>query len=120
MLHDLEAHPAIELRTIAFGPLLSSEFGRGVDEVARSGLRIDERVECLLSSDSDVGMAKTLGLATLGFAEWVANIVAYIVVVGAMVGLNYQWELIGGEIQPTSMAHKVVLILRIYGDMSEG
>jgi UDP-N-acetylglucosamine 2-epimerase (non-hydrolysing)/GDP/UDP-N,N'-diacetylbacillosamine 2-epimerase (hydrolysing) len=69
VLHDLEAHPVIELRTIAFGPLLSSEFGRAVDEVERSGLRIDERVECLLSSDSDVGMAKTLGVATLGFAE---------------------------------------------------
>ena len=33
------------------------------------GLQIHSRIECLLSSDSDVGMAKTIGMATLSLAD---------------------------------------------------
>jgi UDP-N-acetylglucosamine 2-epimerase (non-hydrolysing)/GDP/UDP-N,N'-diacetylbacillosamine 2-epimerase (hydrolysing) len=40
-----------------------------VAEIERDGLAVDERVECLLSSDTDVGMAKTIGVAILGLAE---------------------------------------------------
>ena len=43
--------------------------GRAVDAIEADGIEVDERVECLLSSDSDVGMAKTIGVGTLGLAE---------------------------------------------------
>lgn len=69
VLHDLEAHPGIDLRLIVVGAQLAGEFGQAVREIERDGLRVDEAVECLLSSDSDVGMAKTIGVATLGLAE---------------------------------------------------
>lgn len=69
VLHDLEAHPGIDLRLIVVGAQLAGEFGQAVREIERDGLRVDETVECLLSSDSDVGMAKTIGVATLGLAE---------------------------------------------------
>jgi UDP-N-acetylglucosamine 2-epimerase (non-hydrolysing)/GDP/UDP-N,N'-diacetylbacillosamine 2-epimerase (hydrolysing) len=69
VLHDLDAHPDVELRLIVVGAQLTGEFGRAVDEIERDGLRVDEPVECLLSSDTDVGMAKTIGVATLGLAE---------------------------------------------------
>ena len=65
----LQARPAIDLRLIAIGAHLSPEFGRAVGEIERDGLVVHERVECLLSSDTDVGMAKTIGVATLGLAE---------------------------------------------------
>src|SRR6266567_2062921 len=68
-IKDLSAHPDVELKTIAIGPHLSPEFGRTVDEIERDGIRIDETVECLLSSDTDVGMAKTIGVAALGLAD---------------------------------------------------
>jgi len=69
VLHDLEAHPKIDLRLIVVGAQLTGEFGQAVREIEHDGLRVDETVECLLSSDSDVGMAKTIGVATLGLAE---------------------------------------------------
>lgn len=69
VLHDLRDEPRIDLRLIITGALLSEEFGSAAAEIERDGLRIDERVECLLSSDTDVGMAKTIGVATLGLAE---------------------------------------------------
>jgi UDP-N-acetylglucosamine 2-epimerase (non-hydrolysing)/GDP/UDP-N,N'-diacetylbacillosamine 2-epimerase (hydrolysing) len=68
-LHDLAKHDAVDLRIIALGSHLSPEFGDTVEEIEKDGLAIDSEIECLLSSDSDVGMAKTIGIATLGLAD---------------------------------------------------
>src|SRR6202453_1076038 len=68
-LHDLAAHPDVDLRIIALGPHLSPEFGSTIREIEQAGFRVDARIECLLSSDTDVGMAKTIGLATLSLAD---------------------------------------------------
>jgi UDP-hydrolysing UDP-N-acetyl-D-glucosamine 2-epimerase len=68
-LHDLAAHPGVELQLIVMGPHLSPGFGSTVDEIERDGIPIAGRVECLLSSDTDIGMAKTIGVAVLGLAD---------------------------------------------------
>jgi UDP-hydrolysing UDP-N-acetyl-D-glucosamine 2-epimerase len=66
LLHDLARNPAVELQVIALGPHLSPAFGHTGREI--SAARVT-RVECLLDSDTDVGMAKTIGVATLGLAD---------------------------------------------------
>jgi hypothetical protein len=48
----------VELQLIALGAHLSPEFGNTVREIEKDGFPIAARVERLLSSDSDVGMAK--------------------------------------------------------------
>src|SRR5580704_16286359 len=68
-LRDLASHPEVDLKIIALGPHLSPEFGSTIREIETAGFQVDARIECLLSSDSDVGMAKTIGLATLGLAD---------------------------------------------------
>lgn len=68
-LYDLAAHPEVELQLIAMGPHLSPAFGPTVQEIERDGLPIAGRIECLLSSDTDIGMAKTIGVAVLGLAD---------------------------------------------------
>src|SRR6516162_1638898 len=68
-LHDLSLHPEVDLKLIAMGPHLSPEFGHTIREIEKDGFGIAARVECLLSSDSDVGMAKTIGVATLSLAD---------------------------------------------------
>ncbi len=68
-LRDLSQHDQVELRIIVLGSHLSPEFGYTVREIEKDGFRVDARIECLLSSDSDVGMAKTIGLATLSLAD---------------------------------------------------
>jgi UDP-hydrolysing UDP-N-acetyl-D-glucosamine 2-epimerase len=72
-LRDLAAHPDVDLKLIVLAAHLSPSFGSTVDEIERDGLPIAARIECLLSSDSDVGMAKTLGLAALGLADTLAQ-----------------------------------------------
>jgi UDP-N-acetylglucosamine 2-epimerase (non-hydrolysing)/GDP/UDP-N,N'-diacetylbacillosamine 2-epimerase (hydrolysing) len=68
-LKDLSAHPDVDLRLIVLGAHLSPEFGHTVAEIEKDGFTIDERIECLLSSDTDIGMAKTIGVATLSLAD---------------------------------------------------
>jgi UDP-hydrolysing UDP-N-acetyl-D-glucosamine 2-epimerase len=68
-LHDLSAREDVDLRIIALGSHLSPEFGRTIQEIEKDGFRISGRVECLLSSDSDVGMAKTIGVAMLSLSD---------------------------------------------------
>jgi UDP-N-acetylglucosamine 2-epimerase (non-hydrolysing)/GDP/UDP-N,N'-diacetylbacillosamine 2-epimerase (hydrolysing) len=68
-LRDLSQTESVDLRIVALGPHLSPEFGNTVQEIERDGFTIDARVECLLSSDSDIGMAKTIGVATLALAD---------------------------------------------------
>jgi UDP-hydrolysing UDP-N-acetyl-D-glucosamine 2-epimerase len=73
-LHDLAAHPEVDLQLIAMGPHLSPAFGSTVQEIEHNGFPIAGRVECLLSSDTDIGMAKTIGVAVLGLADLLGNL----------------------------------------------
>jgi UDP-hydrolysing UDP-N-acetyl-D-glucosamine 2-epimerase len=71
---DLAKHRKVDLKLIAIGAHLSPEFGRTADALALSGVRPNAAIECLLSSDTDVGMAKTIGVATLGLADYLGNL----------------------------------------------
>jgi UDP-N-acetylglucosamine 2-epimerase (non-hydrolysing)/GDP/UDP-N,N'-diacetylbacillosamine 2-epimerase (hydrolysing) len=68
-LRELAAHPEIDLAVFALGAHLSPEFGSTLKEIERDGFPIQARIECLLSSDTDTGMAKTIGVAILGLAD---------------------------------------------------
>lgn len=68
-LRDLSENQNVDLKIIALGSHLSPEFGNTIGEIEKDGFRIASQIECLLSSDSDVGMAKTIGVATLSLAD---------------------------------------------------
>jgi UDP-hydrolysing UDP-N-acetyl-D-glucosamine 2-epimerase len=68
-LVELQRHADVELGVIVLGAHLSPEFGRTLSEIEKDGFPIIARIECLISSDTDVGMAKTIGLATLSLAD---------------------------------------------------
>jgi UDP-hydrolysing UDP-N-acetyl-D-glucosamine 2-epimerase len=68
-LRDLSVHPLVDLKPVVLGSHLSPEFGHTVREIEKDGFSIAAKLECLLSSDSDVGMAKTIGLAALSLAD---------------------------------------------------
>ena len=68
-LRELAGLPSIELGIFALGPHLAPQFGETIKEIERDGFPIQGRIECLLSSDTDTGMAKTIGVAILGLAD---------------------------------------------------
>lgn len=65
----LAEHPDVDLRVIAMASHLSPEFGMTVREIEKDGFALAARIESLLSSDSDVGMAKSIGTAVLSLAD---------------------------------------------------
>jgi UDP-N-acetylglucosamine 2-epimerase (non-hydrolysing)/GDP/UDP-N,N'-diacetylbacillosamine 2-epimerase (hydrolysing) len=68
-LHELRAEPAIEPILVATGALLVPEYGRAVGVIEADGFTVDERVDCVLASDTEAAAGRTIGLATIGFAD---------------------------------------------------
>lgn len=69
VLKELHAADDVDLRTIAAAAHLSPRFGRTVERIRDDGFSVEACVESLVDSDSDVAMAKTIGLTTLGIAD---------------------------------------------------
>ncbi|OYY94503.1 MAG: UDP-N-acetylglucosamine 2-epimerase (hydrolyzing) [Hydrogenophilales bacterium 28-61-23] len=69
VLDGIQRSPELELQVIATGMHLSPEFGLTYREIEADGFMIDRKVEMLLSSDTAVGVAKSMGLAMIGFAD---------------------------------------------------
>lgn len=69
LLRRLEAHPGFDLRLLVTGTHLSPQFGMTVREIESDGFHIDERVEILLGADTESGVAKSMGLGVILFAE---------------------------------------------------
>ena len=73
-LRLLEEDESIDLTILCFGPHLSPEYGETWRQIQRDGFIQVKTLECLLSSDTDVGMAKSLGLAILGMTDILAEL----------------------------------------------
>jgi len=69
VLRRIETEPQLQLLLYASGMHLSPEFGLTVGQIESDGFAIHDRVEMLLSSDNAEGVAKSMGLGTLGFAQ---------------------------------------------------
>ncbi|MCU1301207.1 MAG: UDP-N-acetylglucosamine 2-epimerase, partial [Candidatus Sulfotelmatobacter sp.] len=68
-LRELAAHPDVDLKLIVMGSHLSPEFGLSAQEIRKDGFAIAASVETLLSSDTDIGMAKSIGVAVLSLSD---------------------------------------------------
>lgn len=71
----------LRLQLIATGMHLSPEFGYTIDNIRDEGFDVDESVETLLSSDSGVGVSKSVGLGVIGFADAFARLKPDLVIV---------------------------------------
>jgi GDP/UDP-N,N'-diacetylbacillosamine 2-epimerase (hydrolysing) len=71
----------LELQIIATGMHLSPDFGMTASEIEGDGFHIDQRVEMLMSSDTPVGVSKSMGLGMIGFADAYAQLKPDVVVV---------------------------------------
>ncbi len=69
LLKDIQASARLEFQLIVGGMHLSPEFGSTGQQIEDDGFPVAARVEMLLSSDTAVGVAKSMGLGTIGFAD---------------------------------------------------
>lgn len=69
LMKEIQDDSALELQVIVTGMHLSPEFGLTWKQVERDGFIIHRKVEMLLSSDTPVGISKSIGLGVIGFAD---------------------------------------------------
>lgn len=68
LMKTIDADKDLELQLIVTGMHLSPEFGLTYKEIEKE-FKIDKKIEMLLSSDTSVGISKSMGLAQISFAE---------------------------------------------------
>jgi len=81
LMQEIQNDPDLQLQIIATGMHLSPEFGLTYRQIEEDGFAIDEKVEMLLSSDTPVGIAKSVGLGVIGFADALSRLKPDILVV---------------------------------------
>lgn len=81
ILKMLQADQDIDLQIIATGMHLSPEFGNTYKVIEENGFEITKKVEMLLSSDTEVGISKSMGLGMISFSECFEDLSPEIIVV---------------------------------------
>src|SRR6185369_7041876 len=80
-MRAIQQTAGLKLQLVATGMHLSPEFGYTIDNIRAEGFAVDDTVETLLSSDSGAGVAKSVGLGVIGFADAFARLAPDLVVV---------------------------------------
>lgn len=74
VIEGIKQSPVLDLQLIATGMHLSPEFGFTIHAIEADGYHVDRKVEMLLSSDTAVGITKSMGLGMIGFADALAEL----------------------------------------------
>jgi GDP/UDP-N,N'-diacetylbacillosamine 2-epimerase (hydrolysing) len=74
VIEGIQKSPLLKLQLVATGSHLSPEFGMTSQEIEEDGYHIDRRVEMLLSSDSPVGIGKSMGLGLISFSDVLSDL----------------------------------------------
>lgn len=69
LLKKLQKESELHLQVIVSGMHLSPQFGETWRTIEDDGFTIDAKVEMLLASDTGCGVAKSMGVGVLGFAD---------------------------------------------------
>lgn len=69
VIKGLNDDPDIELQILATGAHLSPEFGLTYKQIELDGFHVNKKIESLLSSDTTIGITKSMGLGMIGFAD---------------------------------------------------
>lgn len=113
LLKDIQSDPTLQLQLLVSGMHLSPEFGETFKQIELDGFFIDEKIEILLSSDSAVGTAKSMGLGVLGFADALARLSPDVLVI-----LGDRFEALAAA--QTAMILRVPVIHLHGGEITEG
>lgn len=81
LMKSMDEDSSVDLQIIATNMHLSPEYGMTVREIEEDGLRVDRKVEMLLSSDTAVGTVKSMGLASIGLADAYAELSPDLIVI---------------------------------------
>lgn len=113
LIKDINDDPDLTLQLLVSGMHLSSEFGETYKQIEKDGFNIDEKIEILLSSNSSVGTAKSMGLGVLGFADALDRLSP-----DALVILGDRFEALA--VAQTAMIMRIPILHLHGGEITEG
>lgn len=70
VIKRIKEDDTLVLNLVVTGMHLCPEFGYTINEILYDGFQVDEKIECVLSSDTNVGMTKSTAIAMSSFAEY--------------------------------------------------
>lgn len=113
LMKEIQHDSALKLQLIVTGMHLSPEFGLTWKQIEQDGFIIDRRVEMLLSSDTPVGISKSIGLGIIGFADALECLQPDVLVV-----LGDRFEIFAAV--QAAMAHRIPIAHIHGGEITEG
>lgn len=113
LITDLEKDNEVDFSLIVTGSHLSPEQGMTATQIVNDGHSITEKVEFLLSSESDVGIAKSNGICSASFADVLGRLRPDILIV-----LGDRYELLG--ICSSALLLNIPIAHISGGDITEG
>lgn len=113
IMKEISGDTSLQLQIIVTGMHLSPEFGLTYRQIEADGFHIDAKVEMLLSSDSSVGIAKSIGLGVVGFADAISNLMPDVLVV-----LGDRFEILAAA--QTAMVMNLPIAHISGGEITEG
>ncbi len=81
LMEEIQKDKDLKLQIVVSGMHLSPEFGLTYQQIEKDGFKIDEKIEMLLSSDTSIGMSKSIGLGIIGYTDALERLKPDIVVI---------------------------------------
>lgn len=69
LIASVHADKDLELHLVVTAMHLSPEYGMTINEIIKDGFPVHKKIECLLNSDTAIGVSKSISLALASFAE---------------------------------------------------
>lgn len=113
LMKEIQDDPDLELQIMATGMHLSPEFGLTYSQIEKDGFKINKKNEMLLSSDTPVGISKSMGIGMIGFAEAYEDLKPDIVVL-----LGDRFEILSAA--AAAMIHRLPIAHLHGGEVTEG
>lgn len=113
LIDELIKHSSFTTQLLVTGSHLSPEFGLTYRQIEQDGLKIDYKVEMLLSSDTAEGISKSMGIGMIGFADAFKNLQPDLLVI-----LGDRYEMLA--IASTALIFKIPIAHIHGGEITEG
>ena len=113
LISEINGDKEVELQLIVTGMHLSPEFGFTYKEIERDGFFINDKIEILMSSDTDIGISKSTALALISFSETYNRLKPDIVIL-----LGDRYEMLAAAL--AAYISKVPIVHLCGGDITEG
>ena len=108
LMREIQDDPELELQVIVTGMHLSPEFGLTYRFIEQDGFKIAAKVEMLMSSDTAIGTAKSIGLCIIGFSDVLSKLDPNLIIL-----LGDRFESLA--VAQAALVHKIPLA-HIHGD----